>query len=275
MTCATKSLVMHLQWTESSKEAADETFEINGVDQKPPSMLGRSISGRPVSGSISPVASRLARSVSSASAAGSMPLKRPSLNTSTTGSFSRSQNRLSVISLNSPTSPSSPSAVSASLMSSTIRYGRAVVLNAPPKLVAMVETPDVAVGAVDPRKRRVVTATRFSSRTGADRRIFISTHQDKAQTTGRDDNQSDIDSRTSSRSSNTTTSSATTVDLDTDVVALRGAWAAVGDGSNTSPKGLLGHLPAKFAGLATPEKNPMAMQLTHEEVVVGCADGTI
>jgi len=28
-------------------------------------------------------------------------------------------------------------------------------------------------------------------------------------------------------------------------------------------------------GLATPEKNPMSMQLSHEEVVVGCADGTI
>lgn len=46
-------------------------------------------------------------------------------------------------------------------------------MTAPPKLVAVVETPDVAVGAVDPRKRRVVTATRFSSRTGADRRVSI------------------------------------------------------------------------------------------------------
>jgi pyrimidine and pyridine-specific 5'-nucleotidase len=44
-------------------------------------------------------------------------------------------------------------------------------LTAPPKIVAIVETPDVAVGAVDPRKRRVVTATRFSSRAGADRRV--------------------------------------------------------------------------------------------------------
>jgi pyrimidine and pyridine-specific 5'-nucleotidase len=40
-------------------------------------------------------------------------------------------------------------------------------------------------------------------------------------------------------------------------------------------KGALGELPKKFAGLATPEKNPMSMQLSHEEVVVGCADGTI
>jgi pyrimidine and pyridine-specific 5'-nucleotidase len=57
-----------------------------------------------------------------------------------------------------------------------IRFGRAAILTAPPKLVALVETPDVAVGAVDPRKRRVVTATRFSSRAGADRRVRLSHH---------------------------------------------------------------------------------------------------
>jgi pyrimidine and pyridine-specific 5'-nucleotidase len=57
-----------------------------------------------------------------------------------------------------------------------IRFGRAAILTAPPKLVALVETPDVAVGAVDPRKRRVVTATRFSSRAGADRRVCLSCH---------------------------------------------------------------------------------------------------
>lgn len=53
----------------------------------------------------------------------------------------------------------------------SVLFGRAAILTAPPKLVAVVATPDVAVGAVDPRKRRVVTATRFSSRAGADRRV--------------------------------------------------------------------------------------------------------
>ena len=57
------------------------------------------------------------------------------------------------------------------LLEETPAFGRATILTAPPKLVAIVETPDVAVGAVDPRKRRVVTATRFSSRAGADRRV--------------------------------------------------------------------------------------------------------
>ena len=54
-----------------------------------------------------------------------------------------------------------------------VRFGRAAVLTAPPKLVAVVETPDIAVGAVDPRKRRVVTATRFSTRAGASRTVRI------------------------------------------------------------------------------------------------------
>jgi len=68
------------------------------------------------------------------------------------------------------------------------------------------------------------------------------------------------------------------VDIDTDIVPLTGAWAALAaaDGvSGVGVKGLLGQLPVKFLGLATPEKNPMSMQLSHEEVVVGCADGTI
>jgi len=70
------------------------------------------------------------------------------------------------------------------------------------------------------------------------------------------------------------------VDLDTNIIPLSGTWAALANVSGNSVdtasmKGLLGALPSKFTGLATPEKNPMSMQLSHEEVVVGCADGTI
>jgi len=66
------------------------------------------------------------------------------------------------------------------------------------------------------------------------------------------------------------------VDIDTDVTPLSGAWAALAAvDSGVGVKGLLGQVPPKFMGLATPEKNPMSMQLSHEEVVVGCADGTI
>ena len=68
------------------------------------------------------------------------------------------------------------------------------------------------------------------------------------------------------------------VDLDEDVIPLQGIWATLSEGvpdSVSNVGGLFGGLPKKFEGLATPEKNPMSMQLSHEEVVVGCADGTI
>ena len=68
------------------------------------------------------------------------------------------------------------------------------------------------------------------------------------------------------------------VDLDEGTIPLQGVWAALSEGVPdpvAHAKGLLGGLPKKFEGLATPDKNPMSMQLSHEEVVVGCADGTI
>ena len=68
------------------------------------------------------------------------------------------------------------------------------------------------------------------------------------------------------------------VDFDTDILPFKGAWAALAEGDNVASagvRGLLGQLPVKFQGLAMPEKNPMSMQMSHEEVVVGCADGTI
>jgi pyrimidine and pyridine-specific 5'-nucleotidase len=68
------------------------------------------------------------------------------------------------------------------------------------------------------------------------------------------------------------------IDYDNHIMSLTGAWSALADVDNANAagiKGVRGTLPAKFQGLATPEKNPMSMQLSHEEVVVGCADGTI
>lgn len=170
-----------------------------------------------------------------------------------------------------------------------IHFGRAAILTAPPKLVAIVETPDVAVGAVDPRKRRVITATRFSSRAGADRRIFLSTHQDKDTLVPSESLvQAGVngDVREAEEGESNGNGSATVqeddeeakVDIDTDVTALSGAWAALAHTNGNlsmAVKGLKGQVPPKFMGLATPEKNPMSMQLSHEEVVVGCADGTI
>ncbi|KAF9012264.1 WD40 repeat-like protein [Hymenopellis radicata] len=142
------------------------------------------------------------------------------------------------------------------------------------KVVAMVETPDVAMGAVDPRKKRVVTATRFSSRAGADRRIFMSIHEEKEKPVGEGDELDGIDADLEL----IMPKDVPDVDIDTTCTPVTGAWEALAHADNVGGemvKGLLGTLPSKFQGLATPEKNPMSMQLSHEEVVVGCADGTI
>lgn len=99
----------------------------------------------------------------------------------------------------------------------------------------------------------------------------MSTHKEKVATVADDD----LDNAGESLSLRGKTSPS--VDIDTSIAAISGAWSVIADGSVGAydMKGLYGTLPAKFAGLATPEKNPMSMQLSHEEVVVGCADGTI
>jgi pyrimidine and pyridine-specific 5'-nucleotidase len=103
--------------------------------------------------------------------------------------------------------------------------------------------------------------------------IFMSTHHDKDAPRAIDEEDDDDTSDTGSSEAGRTSSMG--VDFDTDCVGLGGAWAALADGPASGARGLLGPLPINFHGLATPEKNPMSMQLTHEEVVVGCADGTI
>lgn len=191
------------------------------------------------------------------------------------GSSAGAKGRLS-LNISNPNTPMTPISPSPGLNAPSIYFGRAAVLTAPPKLVGVVETPDVAVGAVDPRKRRVVTATRFSSRIGANRTIFMSTHRDKEE--AHRAALADDDDTFSSAASDSGRSDATSeVDYEMNIVPLTGAWAAIAetDGVAAEVKGVLGKLPAKFQGLATPEKNPMSMQLSHEEVVVGCADGTI
>ncbi|CUA77611.1 F-box/WD repeat-containing protein pof1 [Rhizoctonia solani] len=134
----------------------------------------------------------------------------------------------------------------------------------PPVLLSVVDTPDVAVGAVDPKKRRVATSTRFSSRLGADRRIFVSTYNLNMARPGKPLPEGVVPDA----------GDVSTVDFDTEIATLGGAWAALAEDSEHGWPAQL-NVPAGFKGLATPEKNPMAMALSHEEVVVGTADGTI
>ncbi|KAG8684149.1 hypothetical protein FRC08_013854, partial [Ceratobasidium sp. 394] len=127
----------------------------------------------------------------------------------------------------------------------------------PPVLLSVVETPDVAVGAVDPRKRRVATSTRFSSRAGADRRIFVSTYSLPM---------SRAKDRVDEEEEGEEIREGPVVDFDTDIAPLMGAWSALADDAEEGWPAHLG-VPSGFKGLATPEKNPMAMALSHEEVV--------
>ncbi|KAK2463966.1 hypothetical protein APHAL10511_004017 [Amanita phalloides] len=272
MTCATKSIILHLQWQED-EEKPSPTPTLPTAPQSPlsPSL---NLSTNRLRASIGRAPSVSGTSVIGSSVAGSNHRSRLSLNISAgpSGRISMGGGGL----LQSPRS-GTPLTASTSTMNGangfSVLFGRAAILTAPPKLVAVVETPDVAVGSVDPKKRRVVTATRFSSRAGADRRIFVSTHEDKQHDI------SEVERDAGDEMTIDQLEGSFSVDMDASVTPLAGAWSAltgpVPDDSASKVKGLLGALPVKFQGLATPEKNPMSMQLSHEEVVVGCADGTI
>ncbi|KAF8192949.1 hypothetical protein BJ912DRAFT_961474 [Pholiota molesta] len=254
--CATKSVILHLQWQEgdttpiaSATLTADSPVSMS-TSQGPPRIRTGSVMGR----------STTSNSISTSQ-------RRISLAAPSPGNVPNALNksRFSLSGTRTPTTPLSPSPREGTPAPDgfSVRFGRAAILTAPPKLVAI--------------KRRVVTATRFSSRAGADRRIFMSTHQDKekalpAQISENADEEDDLNFITQMAPP------VPSVDIDRDVVPLSGAWGALAEtslGSTAGVKGLLGQLPPKFAGLATPEKNPMSMQLSHEEVVIGCADGTI
>ncbi|KAG8221468.1 hypothetical protein J3R82DRAFT_1675 [Butyriboletus roseoflavus] len=297
MTCATKSIILHLQWNEDEEKPS--TTE--GGITSPTSSSARLSSPPPPSNLARSTTDPRSRALPSLSRSTSLvtPQRRQSTLGISVNSTSAPRSRLSLATTGTPLSsmlsPLPRSGTPLSPMSSgaigaqgfAMRFGRAAILTAPPKLVAMVETPDVAVGAVDPRKRRVVTATRFSSRTGADRRVLMSTHEDKENIfpefepleKHNEKGASSSDEFTLDHLNRSISSPEPGVDIDTNIIPLSGAWATLAhirDSVNTaSIKGLLGALPSKFAGLATPEKNPMSMQLSHEEVVVGCADGTI
>ncbi|KAI0674245.1 hypothetical protein C8Q78DRAFT_1184312 [Trametes maxima] len=280
MTCATKSVILHLQWTEEDEAPATAASLTSPNSTRAASPF--------TPGALSPSALMRPRTISSLSRSASSlstPQRRSSLINakSPVPPLSGGKSRLSLNISSGPMTPvsmatSSPrtgTPVSAFRDSPfAVRFGRAAVLTAPPKLVAVVDTPDVAVGAVDPRKRRVVTATRFSTRAGATRTLYMSQHHDKEEVVRETE---DSESSDDQKSDGPRTPSPG-VDYDTDILPVTGAWGALAHGDNVASagvKGLLGQLPAKFQGLATPEKNPMSMQLSHEEVVVGCADGTI
>ena len=72
------------------------------------------------------------------------------------------------------------------------------------------------------------------------------------------------------------------VDFETTLTPLGGVWGALAQvdpednyKSLTMVDGVANNAPKGFEGLATSKMNPMSLALTHEDVCVGCADGTI
>lgn len=110
--------------------------------------------------------------------------------------------------------------------------------------------------------------------------IFLSTHRDKgerrAAAQGNDDDDTDGEEDADRRSASSSSKASSPVN-EASITTVQGAWAALAEEvpPGQHVPGLKGALPKDFKGLATPEKNPMSMQLSHEEVVVGCGDGTI
>ncbi|KAJ7220704.1 hypothetical protein GGX14DRAFT_354586 [Mycena pura] len=284
MTCATKSVILHLQWLEGEGDTeAGPTPDKETVAGEENGVANPVVADRRLSSSLSTSSGLSTSALRLGASTGPGGAPRLSLSTSSKG-------RLSLGSVQSesltPTTPSTRTGTPvsngrtrtpASSVSGTgpsaangvffpVRFGRAAILTAPPKIVGVVETPDVAVGAVDPRKRRVVTATRFSSRAGADRRIFITTHED---------NEGDGQKTNATGNATAALRTGTPVDIDLAATPLGGVWGAIAQLPYGDTRGLKSAFPPKFAGLATPEKNPMSMALSHEEVVVGCADGSI
>ncbi|KAJ1579478.1 hypothetical protein NDA11_007610 [Ustilago hordei] len=135
-------------------------------------------------------------------------------------------------------------------------------LSTPPRVVSVLETPDVAVGCVDPAKRRIVASTRFSSRAGAERQLYASSLPfDHGKRSIQLQNVPVTASVKGSNAEPRALGPASEEPLSDDgpaiTVAIRGAWEA------------------QSQELATSARNPMAMELDHESVVVGCADGLI
>ncbi|KAF8629484.1 hypothetical protein AX15_003417 [Amanita polypyramis BW_CC] len=282
MTCATKSVILHLQWQEDEEKAIPTPTATTPSGTQSPLLsaslnLGASRSRQSFARAMSSSGASIAGSSTAGSAKGRMSLSA-SVGLGARASMGGNMGLPASPTLTRSGTPAGNLGASTSSMVNgsggpngfSVLFGRAAILTAPPELVAVVETPDVAVGAVDPRKRRVVTATRFSSRAGADRRIFVSTHEDKQRVVSEAERDGEEEFTLDHLGSPS---------VDTNVTPLAGAWSALtspaSDDGARRTKGLLGALPTKFQGLAMPEKNPMSMQLSHEEVVVGCADGTI
>ncbi|OCF37122.1 hypothetical protein I316_01027 [Kwoniella heveanensis BCC8398] len=151
--------------------------------------LSKSLSSKKSSSSLSPnKITPMTRPASSGVTNSPSPLKsRSKILTSTDGRSASPLTKTSSARMNALNSPikqsSSPESTSISriVTPSDIGEGEAKerktrivpLLTKPPKLVELIDAPDVEKGAVDARRTRVVTSTRFAARAGANRHLYI------------------------------------------------------------------------------------------------------
>lgn len=168
--CATKTVILHLTWPEGSDsldlsllpESNNHLSPVSPSTHSPTALRHRTVSTHSVKDP-----KRQALSISTSSSGVSSTPTKVGTPPSASPLFRKSSGYGGRPSLSSPRSATSELNSSQSSLSATSRAGDI------PCLEAVLETPDVACGAVDPRKRRVVTSTRFSSRLGADRRVCL------------------------------------------------------------------------------------------------------
>jgi len=191
--------------------------------------------------------------------------------------------------------PVCPSATSPS-ENKPLRTRIAPNLEVAPRIVSVLRTPDISTGCTDPAKRRVVCSTRFSSRSGADRRLYASTYN--IRDPGTAPPQSNVPSGgnaptpagTSTANGDTvntpklhnqpddtdkTPSTAADLTSRTSAAPVSGSTEPADRDHSSSVKPIRGAWSAEREKLSQPTRNPMAMILDHESCVVGCQDGTV
>ncbi|TIB81204.1 hypothetical protein E3Q22_01307 [Wallemia mellicola] len=167
MTCATKNHLIHLQWDEGEEEVV-----LSAPAPAAPAPTS-TLKPRTSRASIGAPLAKNGRSGPRKSGILPPPIRKNSSDETASD-------------VNSTQSTSNPSVHSSVQSGQTqIKKRSAPILIKAPKVVQITHTQNMApVGATDVSKHRVVTSTRFSSRSGADRRLFCSTLGETVPITG-------------------------------------------------------------------------------------------
>ncbi|KAK0569576.1 hypothetical protein OC861_000845 [Tilletia horrida] len=202
----------------------------------------------------------------------------------TTSSLSPLSARNGNQSLDFPPSATSPLSPQPGAADKPVRTRIAPNLEVAPRIVSVLRTPDISTGCTDPAKRRVVCSTRFSSRSGADRRLYSSTYSIKTTNKAVSDlPNSTITSPQKPKEglSSIEQTEAKDAEADSDVGAapttapVSGSAEVSASDHSSSVRPIRGAWSAEREKLSQPSRNPMAMILDHESCVVGCQDGTV